>query len=186
MKLFATLLCCIACLSPLMLAGCSLPEDVEGNERAIGGETPEAVIRSFFDSLNTALQDPEITEQETRQVWAERLATYFAPSERIDQRDILWQMLADFATRLERVDEHMEITLEVTYEGMYIAEQSDDSAMVRLVGGTLHFRRVWVAENGYRSIVTDQRHSLNEVLGQSEQGGFAVLRVNGRWFLTER
>jgi hypothetical protein len=186
MKKLATLICFIICLSVLALAGCSLPADVEGNERAIGGETPEAVTRAFFDSLNTALQDPEITEQETRQVWAERLATYFAPSERIDQRDVLWQMLADFAARLEQLDEHLEVTLEVTYEGMYVADQSDDSAVVRLVGGTLHFRRVWVAENGYRSIVTDQRHDLNEVLGQPEQHGFAVLRVNGRWFLTER
>jgi hypothetical protein len=172
----------------VLLAACAPAADLEREEARIGGETPEAVVVAFVENLNQALEDPQLSEEEPQRAWAERLASYFAPSERVDQRNALWDMLAIFAIQRDQMTENQELTLEVLYEDVQVTPEGDQGnrASVRLIGGTMHYRRVFVAENGYRSVISDRRLSFNEVLGMDEDAGLPVLQVNERWFLTER
>jgi hypothetical protein len=173
----------------LLLVGCGVPVEAERDDEIIGGDTPDAALIGFVSIFNEALNDPEIINIEARRTWAERLASFFAPSERVEQRGNLQVMLANFAARIEQIDDNEEVTLEITYEGVIVddTDDTDDTyANVRLLSGNLRFRRVYVAENGYREVLVDQEHPINDVLGQSGDSGFPVLRVGGRWFLTER
>ncbi len=170
----------------VLLAACGVPMEIETNPASIGGANPEETVVEFFTHFNEALRDPELSEETTRRAYAERLASYFTPSERVDQRYVLGQMLAEYAARLEEIDQQQEITLEVTYEGVRVRLQDEDEATVHLLDGALHFRRVYVAENGYRSVLRDDQFAINEAVGLGENNGFPVLRVGERWFLTER
>lgn len=178
-RLLALLLCCLA------LGACGLPLDAEQETDNLGSETPEEVVTSFFDSLNQALRDPQLTDLEVRRIWAGRLASYFAPSERTDQRYVLGRMLANYAADLETLESDQVLTLEVSYSGAQVVEQEDDFARVRLLDANLRFRQLQISEGGYRQVLRDQQRPLYEVLGQ-ESRTFPVVEVNGRWFLTER
>jgi hypothetical protein len=170
----------------LLLAACGVPVDVERDEQQLGGATPEEVAAAFVADLNAALSDPELGQRETRRRWAGRLASSFAPVERVDQRYVLQQMLADYVGRRADLPGDLEMSLEITYEAVQVSNRQSDYPVVRLIGGAIRLREVRVAENGYRSIVSDQQYPLTDLLGQGAQDGFPVVRVSGRWFLTER
>ncbi len=175
------------CLSLLLLlTACGVPVEVEQDEQQLGGTTPEDVAEAFVADLNAALSDPELDQIETRRRWAGRLASAFAPVERVDQRYVLQQMLADYVNQRTDLASDLELSLEISYEGIQVVNRQSDYPMVRLIGGAIRLREVRVAENGYRSIVSDQQYPLTDLLGQGAQNGFPVVRVSGRWFLTER
>jgi hypothetical protein len=176
---------CLGLLAVLLLAACGVPVE-EQDEQQLGGATPEDSIATFVADLNAALSDPELTEREVRQRWARRLASSFAPVERVDQRYVMQQMLADYASRRADLGNNLEVSLEISYEGLQVLNRQSDYPTVRLVNGAMRLREVRVAENGYRNIVNDQQYPLTELLGQGPQDGFPVVRVSGRWFLTER
>lgn len=167
------------------VAACGVPLEAEQEGVGVGGESPRAVASTFFTVLNEALRDPQLKELETRRIWAERLASYFAPSERIDQRYVLDRMLASFGAGLEELEANHILTLEITYSDIVVTEDDAEHASVRLVDGTLRYRRVRVEQNGYRSVLRDEQQSLSHVLGLQEES-FPVVQVNGRWFMTEQ
>jgi hypothetical protein len=176
----------VVLLAVLLLTACGVPAEAEQEVAIMGGATPEEVVTDFFVNFNAALQDPEIDRQETRRMWAERLSSYFAPSERVDQRVTLQFMLANYAERVALLGDDQEATLEVSYEGVLVRSEDETRANVRLLDGFLRYRQVHVAENGYRSVVYDDERPLNDVLGKQQNDGFPVLQVGDRWFLTER
>jgi hypothetical protein len=176
----------IGCLVLLLLAACGVPVEVEQDEQQLGGATPEDVAAIFVADLNAALSDVELDQIETRRRWAGRLASSFAPVERVDQRYVLQQMLADYVDQRAALADDLELSLEISYEAIRVVNRQSDFPLVRLIGGAIRLREVRVAENGYRSIVSDQQYPLTDLLGQRGRDGFPVVRVGGRWFLTER
>lgn len=151
----------------------------------VGGSSPEAVTESFFEDFNLALSDPDLDKDETRRSWSERLASYFAPAERIDQRIALGQMLAKFDASQHQLEEGQHLVFEVSFTAVEVVERADDQARVRLIDGKLHVRRVLEHDDGNLEILREQERPLMETIGQTS-GTIPVLRVNGLWFLTER
>jgi hypothetical protein len=182
-KRYLFVLLCWAMLL-LLPTACALPADEESSD--LSGDTPEDVATNFFASLNEALQDPQLTEEQTRRAWAERLANYFAPTERAEQRQALGEMLAYFAADVEQLDNNQQMTLEVDFSGVQVIEPDslNEHVKVRLTDATIRYRLIQLGENGSRRILRDQQRPLYEVLGQEEET-FPVIQVNGRWFITE-
>lgn len=168
------------------LSACSVPVEAELDQDLMGGDSPEAATTAFFDAFNEALRDPELVNEESRNAWAARLASYFTPSERVEQRVALNQMLDNFVARAANVGENQLFSIEIIYNGVRVTQEEENRANVRLIDGMLHYRRVAVAENGYRNVLIDEQQSLNTILGKREQAGFPLVRVGERWFLTER
>jgi hypothetical protein len=167
-----------------LLAGCAAVPGIEQEASSLGGTTPEEATADFVQRFNEALQDPALTELETRRIWAERLASYFAPSERVDQRYVLQRMLASFAAGMGQLEADQHMTLEISYSALQVMDESRQRATVRLVDGTLRFRRVRVTEDERRIVLLDQQRPLAQTLGL-QQGTVPLVQVNGRWFLTE-
>lgn len=162
----------------LLLVGCGPAAEI--GDAGLGGISPEAVVENFVEDLNEALQDPTLEAPETRQIWAERLASYFAPSERADQRVVLREMLDTFVVSSRRPVIGERITFELTHNGMERITSSADEALVRVVDGTIVLR--WLDAEG--QVLRERSSGLMDVLGQAS-GGLPALRVNGVWFLTE-
>lgn len=162
--------------------GCGVPVEIE--QESAGGETPQEVAGHFLDDLNRALQDPNIQRAKVREVWSIQLASHFTPSERANQRLAFEDMLSTFATSLAALDESEHLTIEVRYESIRLDEQHGSRGSVHIVDGWLNLRQVHVAENGKKTVQRDQGGPLPEVIGLESQV-LPVLRVNGRWFLTE-
>lgn len=168
-----------------LLTACGEPIDAEQAIIGVGGSTPEAVASSFFEDLNQALQDPGILQPQTRRTWSERLASYFAPSERVDQRALFERTLASFAYELAQIDDDQRLKVEITYTGIELVERDADLAMVQLVDGKVLMRRVRVIDDEQQEVLFEQEGALGQVIGQGDNQ-FPVLRVNGLWFMTDR
>ncbi len=166
------------------LGACGI--SVEGDEEiGNGSHSPQIVAERFFDDLNLALQEPDLVEPETRRIWAERLASHFAPSERPNQRNAFNQTLRTFSYNLTQLAENEQLTVEIMYTAIEVVEQNDELATVRLVDGELWLQKFRLNADNRREILLDQRRPLTDVIGL-ESGVFPVLRVNERWFMTER
>lgn len=168
-----------ALLLALLLAGCAA-EPVEQELAGAGSPTPQDAVESFIAELNKALADEGLAEPEVRRVWSERLASYFAPSERADQRAAMGQMLEAFADSAARPTFGSKVRLELSYSAIEIIEHSGDEALVRVVNGVVTLR--WLDDAG--ETVRERTGGLVELLGESE-GGLPVLRVGPSWFMTE-
>ncbi|MFP4439658.1 MAG: hypothetical protein ACLFVO_20640 [Chloroflexaceae bacterium] len=178
----------IALLCWTLLAGglVACGTSVEGEEEiGNGSHSPQIVAERFFEDLNLALQDPELIEAETRRVWAERLASHFAPSERPNQRNAFNRTLQTFSYNLPQLAENEQFTVEIMYTTIEVVEQNDELATVRLVDGELRLQKFRFNADNRREILLDQRRPLTDVIGL-DSGVFPVLRVNERWFMTER
>lgn len=176
------LLCLLLLLLVVLPVGCGVPVEIEQEDT--GGETPREVVGHFLDNLNQALQDPNLEQPKVREVWALQLASHFAPSERANQRLALEDMLTRFATSLSALGEDEQLTIEIRYESIRLDEQHGNRGSVYIVDGWLNLRQVHVAENGRKTVRRDQGGPLLEVIGLKSKV-LPVLRVNGRWFLTE-
>lgn len=143
-----------------------------------GGPTPQAVVESFLTTLNDALR-ADLSDPAVRQGWAEHLASYFAPSERADQRLVFRQMLATHAESVARPAYGRSVMLHVAYTGTEVLERSDDRAVVRVVDGRVVLQ--WLDAEG--QVVRERTAALETLLGQTE--GLPVVRVGGSWFMTE-
>jgi hypothetical protein len=161
------------------LAGCAAAP-AEQELAGAGSPTPQGAVESFLAMLNKALADPGLGQAEARRVWSERLASYFAPSERADQRAAMGELLAQFADAAARPAFGSKVELEVTYSGVELLSGGGDEAVVRVVDGVLALR--WVDENG--EVVRERSGALTDLIGQAS-GGLPVLRVGGAWFMTE-
>jgi hypothetical protein len=162
-----------------LLAGCADAAPVETGS-ALGGITPETVIERFVSDLNDALRDPALATPETNRAWAERLANHFAPSERVDQRTALRTMLSSFAASLSQLETGQRLLLDLSYSDVVIISREQNRAMVALNDGVLSLR--WISANG--DVIRQRSRSLTELL-DIRNGGLPVIRVDGRWFLTE-
>ncbi|GAB4430014.1 MAG: hypothetical protein OHK0015_14640 [Chloroflexi bacterium OHK40] len=163
----------------LPLASCAAPPDEE-ELIGRGSPTPQGAVESFLDSLNSALGDPNLADPATRRGWAERLAAYFAPSERADQRAAMGAMLAAFIDSASRPVVGSQVRLEISYSSIELISRQGDEALVRVVDGVITLR--WLDETG--EVVRERRSGLTELIGQ-ESGGLPVLRVGSSWYMTE-
>lgn len=166
----------IHCL--LLLTACG--QTVALEETAQGGASPEQVVESFLEDLNAALNDPSLDQVDVRRGWAERLAGYFAPSERVDQRTAMGDMLVGFvaSSRQPVVGERM--VMELTYSNVEVLQRDANTALVEITDGTFVLR--WLNATG--EPLRERSGSIMEVIGQPS-GGLPVLRVGAQWFLTE-
>ncbi len=160
-------------LLPACGAGLS-EEDLVGR----GGPTPQAVVESFLTTLNEALQ-ANLTDETARRGWAERLASYFAPSERADQRLVFSRMLATHAQSAARPVYGTMVMVQITFTGTEVIERKDDRAVVRVVDGQVTLQ--WL--DGEGQVVRERTSALATLMGGTE--GLPVLRVGGSWFITE-
>jgi hypothetical protein len=171
-------------LLALLLIACGVPVETEQQNLEAGGQTPQAVATSFFNDLNQALQDPQIIEPETRDTWAARLSSYFAPSERMNQRTAIAYMLNTFADGQRQLEPNHTLTIEILFSSIELVEERGDHATVHIVDGWLRLREVQITPNGRQNVIRDQRRALLDVLGY-HRDELPVLRVNNRWFMTE-
>ncbi|MCS6881402.1 MAG: hypothetical protein RMK84_10540 [Oscillochloridaceae bacterium] len=161
----------------LLLPACGAEpseEDLVGR----GGPTPQAAVESFLATLNEALQ-ADLTDETARRGWAERLASYFAPSERADQRIVFSRMLAAYAQSAVRPVYGSTATVQIAYSGTEVIERQSDRALVRVVDGKVTLQ--WL--DGEGQVVRERTSALATLMGQTE--GFPVVRVGGSWFITE-
>lgn len=168
----------VLCLA-LSMAACGA-EPAEQELAGAGGSSPQAVVESFLEDLNRALNAPQLAEPAVRRAWAERLAGHFAPSERADQRVAMSEMLAGFAATAASPAVGSRATLEVSFTATELIEQGDGRALVRIIDGVMTLRFL----NDLGEVVRERTSGITEVIGQ-ESGGLPVLQVGTSWFLTE-
>lgn len=168
-----------------MLTACTVPLATNQAQALPGGPSPEVITNTFFTDLNQALQDPLLTQPETRRAWAERLAGSFTPSERVDQRAVFSQMLTSFASSLAEIPADQQLSLNILYTEVEVVQQAAERATVKLNEGSLQLRLVQRLPNGRRQILRDQQRPLTTTIGL-EKGTWSVVRVGNRWFLTDQ
>ncbi len=170
-------------LSLALLAACGVPVNIEQENLGVGGSSPQAVASSFFEDFNRALQDPALIDEETRQGWAERLSSYFTPSERVDQRAAFRQMLANFAYDQELLGPEQTLRFEITYTNIELVARDGERATVRLAESKIIL--TWVEGQGEKQTIVRRREGpLDEIIGQ-QNSKFPVVQINRRWFMTE-
>ncbi|WP_298482255.1 hypothetical protein [uncultured Chloroflexus sp.] len=160
------------------LGGCgavALDENV-----GLGGVTPEAVVESFLEDINAALADPALNEAATRQMWANRLASYFAPSERADQRQVMREMLDGFASANTRPTRGSRAEVTISYDRTRVLRADDRTALVEIANAVITVR--WRDNEG--NLLLERNGALLRLIGR-EESGLPVIRVDGRWYLTE-
>jgi hypothetical protein len=167
-------------LSALLILLTACGPAVALEETAQGGASPEQVVESFLEDLNAALNDPSLDDVEVRRGWAERLAGYFAPSERVDQRVALGEMLAGFVVNARRPVVGERMVMELTYTTVDELSRTEETALVEVVDGAFVLR--WLNAEG--EPLRERSGNIMEIIGQTS-GGLPVLRVGAQWFLTE-
>ncbi len=173
------LLCATMLVVGVLLAGCtSTPTSQELS--GAGGASPQAVVESFLEDLNQALAAPDLADPAARRVWAERLASHFAPSERADQRIAMATMLAKFADSMASPAIGSRATLELTFSGTEVINQDEGRALVRIIDGLIVLR--FLDANG--EVLRERSAGISEVIGQLS-GGLPVLQVGTSWYITE-
>jgi len=176
----------------LLLAACgAVAGDPEPSaDDPAGGSRfgPESVAENFFKDLHDALQDPKLADDTTRSRWAEKLANYFAPNERADQRIALDTALASFTDGLAKLDESQTLTLEVRFTGVQRVSSDDEHALVRPVNGDSNASiYLLIAHTSDRGVVIpdfEQEIGFDKIIGRPD-GAIPTVRIGDRWYLTE-
>jgi hypothetical protein len=168
----------------LLLTACTGTPNPSAAEVPVGGGSisPEAVAQSFFDDLREALSDAKLTDDQQRGAWAERLAGYFAPNERDDQRIALRAALDSFTAGRGKLDQNEDIKLELKIERLENVEQSSDRALIRPVNGEIHVLITRTTDAGIQNLY-EQTVPLEKIIGND--GTVPVIRIGRSWFLTE-
>jgi len=168
----------------LLLAGCAAtPSQGSAQAPAGGGSfSPEAVAQSFFEDLGTALQDPKLADDQQRGEWVERLAGYFAPNERDDQRIALRAALDSFTNGRDQLEPNEDLTLDLKIERLEQVEQTEDRAMIRPVNGEIHVLITRTTSAGIQNLY-EQTVPLEKIIGNN--GSVPVIRIGRSWYLTE-
>jgi hypothetical protein len=142
------------------------------------------VVQNFFEDLRLALRDQQqLTNEAKRTQWVERLANYFAPSERDDQRVALSSALDDFVNGLGKLDQNENLTLEVRFDGVEKISDTGDRAMVRPNKGSIYILITRTTNNGVFTLYEDDV-PLTKIIGDPD-GAVPVIRIGRSWFLTE-
>ena len=168
----------------LLLAGCSVtpgPDDTQGTPTG-GSFSPEAVAESFFEDLGNALRDEKLADDQQRGAWVERLAGYFAPNERDDQRIALRAALDSFTTGLDKLEPNEHLTLDLKIERLEQVSQAGDRAMIRPVNGAIYVLITRTTSAGIQNLY-EETVPLERIIGNN--GSVPVLRIGRSWYLTE-
>jgi hypothetical protein len=175
---------CLLILLALLLAGCASTLD-QGSEQAPpsgGSISPEAVAQSFFDDLDKALEDPKLADDQQRGAWVERLAGYFAPNERDDQRIALRTALDSFSTGLGKLEPNEDLKLDLKIERLEQVNQTGDRATIRPINGAIYVLITRTTNAGVQNLY-EETVPLEKILGND--GSVPVLRIGRSWYLTE-
>jgi hypothetical protein len=150
-----------------------------------GVNNPEPVVESFFEDLGAALNDPQLAQTDRRAYWVEQLAGYFAPNERDDQRLALREALGSFAEDLTRLESGEALTIEMHGFAQGRKSLSDDGlrATVELPDATITMLITQASDRGPITIY-EQPIALSQVIGSSDNS-VPLVRIGGRWYLTE-
>ena len=172
-------------LALLALAGCGPGSAEPAAQGGSGGSdiSPERVAENFFDDLHSALKDQQLADDSKRGQWVERLAGYFAPNERDDQRIALRAALDGFVDGRGKLEPNEDMSIELHYDGVEKVSESGSRATVRLVNGSIKIMITRTTETGVATLYQDNV-SLNRIIG-SPDGTIPVIRVGRTWYLTE-
>ncbi len=173
----------------MLLVGCGVapgeeqPQGVDGGGG--GGISPEAVTLSFFEDLRRALQAPDLANDEVRERWVERLASYFAPSERDDQRVVLSEALAGLVGGRGELQPNEAMTFELRFDRDRAEKLSDDGqrAVVRLVNPSLYILITRTTDSG-TIVVYEDEVALHQLIGNAD-GAIPTVKIGRDWYLTE-
>jgi hypothetical protein len=171
-------------LLTVFLVACSAPPPAPIEQEALGGGFgPERVVESFFEDLGSALTDQGLAREDRRTYWVERLVAYFAPNERDDQRALLRQSFAVFAGDLAGLAANETLTLELqNFDAQKVSEEGE-RATVRLPEATISMLITRTTERGVVTVY-EQPIVLERLIGRPD-GTIPLVRVAGRWYLTE-
>jgi hypothetical protein len=167
-----------------LLSACAAASGQSVAEAPAGGGSfsPETVAQSFFDDLGSALQDPKLNDDQQRGAWVERLAGYFAPNERDDQRIALRAALDSFATGQGKLEPNEDIKLELKIDRLEQVEQTGDRATIRPVNGAIHVLITRTTSAGLQNLY-EETVPLEKIIGND--GSVPVVRIGRSWYLTE-
>jgi hypothetical protein len=174
----------IATLMLFLIAACDLSPDqttVRGGQSG-GSISPDAVAKSFFEDLSNALKDPQLSDDKRRGEWADRLAGYFAPNERDDQRIALREALDSFINGLGKLESNEHLTLELRYEDVEKIAETSDRAMVRPINGAIYVLITRTTNTGVQNLY-EETVPLDRLIGND--GAVPVIRIGRTWYLTE-
>ena len=166
------------------LAGCAATPGQSTDLAPAGGGSfsPEAVVQSFFDDLGSALHDQKLADDQHRGAWVERLAGYFAPNERDDQRIALRTALDSFATGRGQLEPNERLTLDLKIDRLEQVEQTGDHALIRPVNGAIYVLITRTTSAGTQNLY-EETVPLEKIIGNN--GSVPVLRIGRSWYLTE-
>jgi hypothetical protein len=167
-----------------LLSGCAATPGQSPAQAPAGGGSfsPEAVARSFFEDLAEALDDPKLADDQQRGEWVERLAGYFAPNERDDQRIALRTALDSFTIGKSKLEPNENLTLDLKIERLEQVYQTGDHAMIRPVNGAIHVLITRTTSAGIQNLY-EETVPLEKIIGNN--GSVPVLRIGRSWYLTE-
>jgi hypothetical protein len=168
----------------LSLAGCAVASGPDSTQSAAtgGSFSPETVAESFFEDLGNALGDEKLADDQQRGAWVERLAGYFAPNERDDQRIALREALDSFTTGLDKLEANEHLTLDLKIERLEQVSQTDDRAMIRPVNGAIYVLITRTTSAGVQNLY-EETVPLERIIGNN--GSIPVIRIGRSWYLTE-
>jgi hypothetical protein len=174
----------LASLTLSLLSACAALPGLSSAQAPPGGGSfsPEAVAQSFFEDLGKALLDPKLDDDQQRGVWVERLAGYFAPNERDDQRIALRAALDSFTAGIGKLEPNENLTLELKIERLEQVYQTGDHAMIRPVNGAIHVLITRTTSAGIQNLY-EETVPLEKIIGNN--GSVPVLRIGRSWYLTE-
>jgi hypothetical protein len=167
-----------------VLAGCGFGGAAPEQTAQGGGSSPELVTKNFFSDLRDALKDQQqLANEAKRDQWVERLANYFAPNERDDQRVALSEALENFASGLGKLEPNENLTLEVHFEDVEKVSDDGSRALVRPINGSINILITRTTNNGVFTLYED-KVPLTKIIGDTN-GAVPVIRIGRNWFLTE-
>jgi hypothetical protein len=178
----ALLLVTILALYALSACGLGIAPN-QGTPSGGGGSSPEQVAQYFFEDLGQALKDPQLSNEDRRDQWVERLANYFAPNERDDQRIALNSALDNFVGGRGKLEQNESLTLNVRFEGVEKVSEDGNRALVRPINGSIYILITRTTENGVFTLYEDTV-PFSKIIGDTN-GAVPVIRIGRNWFLTE-
>lgn len=168
----------------LLLTGCAATagESIDVAPAGGGSFSPETVTKSFFEDLGNALHDPKLADEQQRGAWVERLAGYFAPNERDDQRIALRTALDSFTAGLGKLEPNEELKLDLKIERLEEVSQTGDRAVIRPVNAAIYVLITRTTSAGTQNLY-EETVPLEKIIGNN--GAVPVIRIGRSWYLTE-
>ncbi|HEX5691386.1 MAG TPA: hypothetical protein VFX76_15330 [Roseiflexaceae bacterium] len=149
---------------------------------------PQVLAENFLKDLRDALHDSKLGDDTTRSRWAEKLANYFAPNERDDQRVALNASLASFAEGQTKLDVGQTLSLDLRFTSVQKIADDGERALVRPVnGGNNASIYLLIARTNDRGAIVpefEQEIGFDKIFGRDD-GAIPAVRIGDRWYLTE-